>query len=60
MSRAARIAGALAAVVVAMTPAAARADYPTKPIRMIIPFAAGGTTDLLARAIGQHLSQAWG
>ena len=27
---------------------------------MVIPFAAGGTTDLLARAIGQHLAQAWG
>ncbi len=31
-----------------------------KPIRMIIPFAAGGTTDLLARAIGQQLTEAWG
>lgn len=51
--------GALAAAAVA-APIAARAEYPTRPIRMIIPFAAGGTTDLLARAIGQHLSQAWG
>jgi len=27
---------------------------------MVIPFAAGGTTDLLARAVGQHFTQAWG
>jgi tripartite-type tricarboxylate transporter receptor subunit TctC len=44
----------------ALTPPAAAAEFPTKPIRMVIPFAAGGTTDLLARAIGQHLAQAWG
>ncbi|MBS0538870.1 MAG: tripartite tricarboxylate transporter substrate binding protein [Proteobacteria bacterium] len=35
-------------------------QYPDKQIRMIIPFAAGGTTDLLARAIGQQLNEAWG
>jgi len=45
----------------ALAPAVARGDgYPDKPIRMIVPFAAGGTTDLLARALGQHLTQAWG
>ncbi len=42
-------------------PLIARAQqYPDKQIRMIIPFAAGGTTDLLARAIGQQLNEAWG
>ena len=35
-------------------------QYPDRQIRMIIPFAAGGTTDLLARAIGQQLTEAWG
>jgi len=35
-------------------------QYPDKQIRMVIPFAAGGTTDLLARAIGQQLNEAWG
>jgi tripartite-type tricarboxylate transporter receptor subunit TctC len=35
-------------------------QYPDKQIRMIIPFAAGGTTDLLARAIGQQLNEMWG
>lgn len=45
----------------ALLPFAARAEgYPDKQIRMIIPFAAGGTTDLLARAIGQQLTEAWG
>jgi tripartite-type tricarboxylate transporter receptor subunit TctC len=38
----------------------AQAQYPDKQIRMVIPFAPGGTTDLLARALGQHMSQAWG
>ncbi len=52
--------GLAAACAMALSPLAARAEYPDKPIRMIIPFAAGGTTDLLARAIGQHLAQAWG
>ena len=40
--------------------ARAQGQYPDKQIRMVIPFAPGGTTDLLARAIGQHMSQAWG
>jgi tripartite-type tricarboxylate transporter receptor subunit TctC len=45
----------------ALLPLTARAQqYPDKQIRMIIPFAAGGTTDLLARAIGQQLTEAWG
>src|SRR5258708_114641 len=35
------------------------APSPDKPIRLVIPFAASGTTDLLARAVGQHMSQVW-
>jgi tripartite-type tricarboxylate transporter receptor subunit TctC len=33
--------------------------YPNKPIRMIVPFTPGGTTDILARAIGVELTKAW-
>src|SRR5437868_4688840 len=35
------------------------ADYPSKPIRIIVAAAPGGVSDLLARAIAQNLSQAW-
>lgn len=34
--------------------------YPTKPVRLIVPFPAGGPTDAMARLIGQHLSQQLG
>ena len=55
-----RVVARVAFGLLALTPTMASAQYPTKPIRMIIPFAAGGTTDLLARAVGQHMTEAWG
>jgi len=34
--------------------------YPTKPVRMVVPFTAGSATDILARTVGQKLSELWG
>lgn len=35
-------------------------DFPVRPIRFVVPLAAGGSADLLARLVGQHLSEQWG
>ena len=44
----------------ALAQAPGSSGYPTKPIRLIVPFTPGGSTDVLARAIGQELTKAWG
>ena len=50
-----QIALALAAVCAAAALPAHGADFPTKPVKIVVPYAPGGTTDVLARFIGQRL-----
>jgi tripartite-type tricarboxylate transporter receptor subunit TctC len=58
-----RLTGCLAGALLALPVLAAAADrpaYPSKPIRFIVTFAAGGGTDIFARAIALKFTEAWG
>ena len=55
-----RIARALLAAALLAFGAAAQAQYPTKPVKIIVPFPAGQATDLAARIIAEGLAKEWG
>src|SRR6185436_13998950 len=50
----------LVPAMVAFHPALAAERFPMKPVRIVVPFPAGGSTDLIARQLGQRLSESWG
>ena len=53
-------AGALASLAILASSAAMAQGYPSKPIKMVVPFPAGGTTDVVARLVAQRMSESMG
>jgi tripartite-type tricarboxylate transporter receptor subunit TctC len=58
MNRVLRFLATLAACALGLSAAWAD-DYPSKPVKIIVPFTAGSATDILARTVGQKLSELW-
>ncbi len=55
-----RFAMMMCAAVLLAAPTVQAQDWPSKPVRIIVPYSAGGTSDVLARIMGQRLGEAWG
>jgi tripartite-type tricarboxylate transporter receptor subunit TctC len=53
-------AGLALAAILAALPGAGAQDYPSRPVKIIVPFPAGGTADVMPRVIGEWLSRKWG
>jgi len=60
MRNSVRALAALVATIVAFAQAAGAAEYPSRPVQMVVGFAAGGGTDIAARILGEWLSRALG
>jgi tripartite-type tricarboxylate transporter receptor subunit TctC len=45
---------------VGATPSQAQSDFPNRPVRIVVPFPAGGPTDINMRILGQKMSELWG
>lgn len=60
MNIVARLCTTLIAAIVLLPLEARAQQWPNRPIHVIVPFAAGGSTDVAARLVGQHLSKSFG